>query len=250
MRLLNKKYLLTNTSTDAYNNYMLVATNQLGGIMSTNDLNVLLSTSYLFKGIALDPHTVSTKYFHSGQIIHDAIDGIHFVGLILSGTVDVYSVALDGTDIQLSSLSKGDCFGICNLFVPNDVDTVMRCRTAVTLLSIPKAVLTKCLVQDTDFALRYASFCNEKIQFLLKRIEFLTMQSCRVKVIEYLLANRDAANKVRCENSKEMLAKQLGISRAALFRELSFLKQQTIITQDKNHILIEDIDALEACLLN
>ena len=49
---------------------------------------------------------------------------------------------------------------------------------------------------DTDSivsAMAYAALCNAKIQFLLSRIEMLTMQSCRGKVLAFLLAEKARA---------------------------------------------------------
>ena len=45
--------------------------------------------------------------------------------------------------------------------------------------------------RDAGLSLRYAELCNQKLQFLLRRIELLTMQSCRGQVIAHLLAGQD-----------------------------------------------------------
>ncbi len=102
--------------------------------------------------------------------------------------------------------------------------------------------------QKVDFAVRYAEMCNQKIQFLIHRIELLTMQSCRGRVIAYLLEKKDASNLVHVTVSREDLARQLGVSRAALFRELSTLQGRNAISAEGNTIHLSDVTLLEDIL--
>lgn len=70
------------------------------------------------------------------------------------------------------------------------------------------------------------------------------MQSCKTKVVIFLLTN-EYQGKVRLEDTKETLAKSLGMSRAALFRELSDLKKKELISVKGSLISISDLEALE-----
>lgn len=65
--------------------------------------------------------------FRAGQIISDSMHGLSGVGVVENGRVDIYAVALDGRDVQLNSISAGECFGICNLLVAEPLQTVLRC---------------------------------------------------------------------------------------------------------------------------
>ena len=60
-----------------------------------------------------------TAKFRAGQIISDSMHGLSGVGVVESGRVDIYAVALDGRDVQLNSIGAGECFGICNLLAAN-----------------------------------------------------------------------------------------------------------------------------------
>ena len=68
-----------------------------------------------------------TAKFRAGQIISDSMHGLSGVGVVESGRVDIYAVALDGRDVQLNSIDAGECFGICNLLVAEPLQTVLRC---------------------------------------------------------------------------------------------------------------------------
>lgn len=77
---------------------------------------------------------MQVKYCHKGQIVSDRQKNEEILGLIMEGSMDVYSIALDGREILLSQLEKGDCFGVVNLLTNTEFPTVLRCRTDTTLV--------------------------------------------------------------------------------------------------------------------
>lgn len=109
---------------------------------------------------------------------------------------------------------------------------------------IAKEDFKRLLLTNEELMSRYLSLCNEKIAFLLHGTEILAMQSCKTKVVIFLLTN-EYQGKVRLEDTKETLAKSLGMSRAALFRELSDLKKKELISVKGSLISISDLEALE-----
>ena len=200
-----------------------------------------LTSSPFLAGASLPPEQVTAKRFRAGQIISDRPGGVSSVGMIVSGRVEVYSVALDGKDVQLNALTAGECFGVCNLLADTELETVLRCGEETEVLYIPKAVLLACMERDAGLAMR-------KLQFLLRRIELLTMQSCRGRLIAHLLERQDEKGVVRLAGSREDLARRLGMSRAALFRELSVLQSMGAVSVDGNSITVEDRPLLEELL--
>lgn len=216
--------------------------------MSQEEMQETVSASPLFGGCKKLAGAMCVKRFRKGQIVSDRQTGQEILGLIAKGSLDVYSIAMDGREIILSQLKPGDCFGIINLFTDTELPTVLRCRKDTTILTIPKKKLLAIMESDRDLTLRYACICNQKMQFLINKIEFLTMQSGRNKLIQYLLMAKEQAGVIFTECSKEALASMLGISRASLFRELASLQEQSLIRQEPGGIRILDRKALEAIL--
>ncbi len=192
--------------------------------MSAAEIEEKLKLSPLLTGAALPYNSLKMIKYSQGKVLADDLHGTSAIGLVVSGVVEVFSVALDGKDIQLNTLSKGDCFGICNLYVETELDTVLFAAEETEILYIPKSVLLECLEKDPALSARYATICNQKLQFLLKRIELLTMQSCRGRVAAFLLDKQNEKGEVKIKGSREDLARHLGVSRASLFRELSALQ--------------------------
>ncbi len=188
-----------------------------------------------------------SQTFRSGQILSDIPRGIPSIGLITAGRVEVYSVALDGKDILLNELSVGECFGICNLLARFELETVLRCAIETEVLYIPKSVLQE--VMSCNGALHCVlqlSVARRSIS--LKRIELLTMQSCRGRVIAFLLAGQNENREVIFRGSREDLARHLGISRAALFRELAALQSAGAVEACGNRFYVTNLRRLEEML--
>ena len=217
-------------------------------MLEQTELSQRLSLSALLTGVTLPGEKVSAQIFRCGQIVSDTPRGIPSIGLITRGRIGVYSVALDGKDILLNELSTGECFGICNLLAQSELETVLRCSVETEILYIPKAVLLESMAADGTLALRFAAVCSEKIQFLLKRIELLTMQSCRGRVVAFLLAHSKEGGEVIFRGSREDLARHLGVSRAALFRELAALQTMGAIESHGNLFHVIKPDQLEDLL--
>ncbi len=168
--------------------------------------------------------------------------------LILSGQVEVYSTSFSGDEVYLSTLKAGDCTGISNIFNKNSLNTVIKCSTAVDALCISEEVLREMMKENFALTEKLLTLYNSKIQFLIERIESLTIQSVNLKLAHYLLSNKNSENRIYIK-SKQKLAEYLGVSRASLYREIAELKEKEIIETDKKFLYIKNEEALKTLLL-
>jgi len=217
-------------------------------MMREEEIKAAVEASPLLGGCNLSVSGMQVKYCRKGQIVSDRQKNEEILGLIMDGSMDVYSIALDGREILLSQLEKGDCFGVVNLLTKTELPTVLRCRTDTTIVIIPKCQLLSAMEKNSELALRYAGFCNRKMQFLIRRIEFLTMQSGRKKLVQYLLEVPGKGGRFGKNVSRDELASILGISRASLFRELAGLTKQGLIALRDGEIYLLKPDELEDIL--
>ncbi len=202
--------------------------------------------SELFSGIILPfdkIHTISAKKNEQlNNVSHNA------VVLILSGQVEVYSTSFSGDEVYLSTLKVGDCTGISNIFNKNALNTVIKCSYSVEVLCIPQEVLREMIKENFILTDRLLTLYNNKIQFLIERIESLTIQSASLKLAHYILNNKNSENRVYIK-SKQKLAEYLGVSRASLYREIASLKKKEVIETDKRYLYIKNEVALRQLLL-
>ncbi|MDD4291170.1 MAG: Crp/Fnr family transcriptional regulator [Clostridia bacterium] len=178
-----------------------------------------------------------------GKQLCRSIEGRAGVGLVVRGKINAFSVSQDGNRVLLSKLGCGDCFGVNDLFFGCDSVTELICAERSVIFYLPKQKVVNALLSDSRLFARYAELADGKLQFLLKRIRLLTMTSCRNKVIEYLLDSESAI--IYFDGSKENLAKQLAMSRTALFREFKMLTDEGIVEYDNKHVKILNRKALQ-----
>ncbi len=187
---------------------------------------------------------VITNYNHSTKNINknDVIDINNSKNLyyIISGEIEVYSELIDGSDIYVSTLSNNDCFGLSNLFTNKEIKTKLICSKNAEIIIFSKDTLIQMLQKDFGLLEQLITYYNIKIDFLLSRLSELCIQSARKKLAQYILKNS-----YRKMMNIDKLALYLGISRASLFRELSYLKSNNYIQISKKNIIILDLDGLK-----
>lgn len=212
------------------------------------ELRTLLSKTPFLAGFVLSESDLIRRRFPSGRYVTDQFGGEPCVGLVVSGRVGVYSAAADGNDIELTNLRMGDCFGICNLMMGDELETLLCCKEETTILFIPKRILLRQIEEVPARAVSCMEVCAAKLRFLLQRISELTIQSGRGRLISYLLTNEQQNGAVALSGSREDLARHLGISRSALFRELAALQTAGKIRTEGAMLYITDRPALERSL--
>lgn len=218
----------------------------LDEVIDMNEIEQLLKETPLFQNCntTLQSCDYTIRPYQKGELVSTAINREKLIGIIKSGSIDVYTLSVDSTEVKLRTLTSGACFGICNLFSDEDIPTILKCASPVELLCISKKTFSRLLKNDEILIQNFIQFNNEKIQFLLSKIEDLTIQSAQRKLIHYLLLNSSTDNCVFLSNAKEHLAKELAISRASLFKELSTLQKDGLITTNGSYIYLLDVDGL------
>lgn len=188
-----------------------------------------MNASPLFAGMAIDESSIRIETLRKGRLFDDVRGSCACVGLVVEGSVDVYNVAEDGSEIRLSSLKTGDSFGICNLCSNDALPTVLRCRSTCRVMLMPKRRFAAMLETNPVLAMRYARVCNEKIAFLIKRIAELSQVDSTMKLETYLREHADENGTVHLEGTRDELARYLGMSRSALFRQMAKLKETGVV---------------------
>lgn len=196
----------------------------------------------------LTPSSLLRTSYPKGQEVGDSDGSASLAVFVEEGELDVFSVALDGTKILVSTLSKGEVFGISNLFEQQELRTLLQCRTTCVLLSLPKEELRTAILKSPLTMVEYAKLCNRKIQFLIQRIEQLSLTSARLKVADYLLGNTTVEQPEVPLVSKAALTLPLGISRASLFRELSALEKMGAVYSNGSTVRVINRKILESIL--
>lgn len=208
----------------------------------------LLQTD-LFQDISnIEPSCLFSRRYQKGQQVARYVNQQQCIGVLASGAVDIYSIACDGSEINFNTIKRGEVFGVCSIFLEDQIEAFLKCRQNTTVVYLPKPAFLNMLHQSPVLLERYGILCSKKIQFMVKRIEFLSIQSCRMKLVQYLFSNQKPQGTVTLPCTKEQLAKRLGVSRSALFREIAYFQKKELITVKGSCIEMKDKEGLTQAL--
>ena len=215
-------------------------------------MNGLLQEALMASSLFADTSARSLAWHEEdlpeGGELSDVWQDLPCVCLILSGRVNAFAVAIDGKDTLLNTLGPGDCFGVSNLTSGEKLPTRLVCAEPVRAAFAEKAELLRAMETDSALAMRYVRLLNGKLSLLIQRIEMLTAQSCRGRLIACLLLHRSEDGTVNLGCTREELASRIGMSRAALFRELGALGKAGVLLTKGSRIIVPDAEALEGFL--
>ncbi len=197
-------------------------------------MNILLTLSHIEEQ---DGINIALR---KGALLDDSYRSSRYVVEVKKGSLSVQSEITENKRIVISRLDEGAIFGISNLFIDDNLKTVLECEEDAELFLVSKKLFKKKLLENKAAIEYYARILNEKLQFLLSRIERLSLPSARLKVAYAL---KDG---LLLENSnRDDAASSLAISRASLFRELSYFSDMAIIKRSGSHIKVIDEEKLD-----
>ncbi len=215
--------------------------------MTKDQICDMICNMPMFSSCARSDIKFTKAAYKRGDDVTDRPGGVPCVGIVAAGEIGVYSVSEAGRSSNVSVLTPTDMFGICNVFARRRMPTTLKCISKCTVAYMLKDDFAALMLVYPDMALRYAELCNEKIQFLAGKLEFLNISSVRRKLCLYLIRAAEDGSHSVCVSSKELLAMYLGVSRASLFRELAYLRGCGAIIVERDRIVINDLDKLNKC---
>ena len=175
----------------------------------------------------------SVEDFSSGAEIYRPDRFRRCLGLLLSGRVLVTKGSL-----TVSTLEPGDLFGAAALYndAP-DYATTLTAQGICRCLLLDQELLDRLLGEEALLRRNYLTYLTGRIRFLNARLG-----DTEGRVVRYLLSSL-SYGAVECSASG--LARQLGISRASVYRAFQDLEQAGLIRREGRAILVPDPAALE-----
>ena len=200
----------------------------------------------LFQGIAFSDFeqvfnclSVKTAYFKKDNVILLSGDTVNFVGLILSGSVQIIREDMDGRITILTELGVSEIFGevfACAEITQSPV-TILAVENAEVLLMDYRKIITSCTAACPFHAKLIENMLKliaRKNLMLNQKIEILSKRTTRDKLLSYFNMQRGMANKFTIPYNREELAQYLCIDRSAMSNELCKMRDDGIIKFQKS----------------
>ncbi len=195
------------------------------------------------------------KSFQAEEYVFLAGDEINFIGIVLSGRIEIMKENLSGNKHIVAILEAADMFAegiVCT--VKRISPVTVRVKEDARILCIPyERVIKSCgnvceyhsnLVQNMMVVL------GEKNVNLNRKLELLTLKGMREKIASFLIneAGNRGSSMFQIMLNRNELADYLNVSRTSMCRELARMKDEGLIDYYGNSFKIVNKERLALCL--
>lgn len=179
--------------------------------------------------------------FAAGEVLYQPHHFLRCLGLLLAGQVRV----TNGT-LSVSTLEAGELFGAAALYNDTpDYATTLTAHTPCRAIFFPQATVDRMLGEEAVLRRNYLRYLSGRIRFLSGRLQSVTQAGAEGKLARYLLANAaDGSVNISATD----LARQLGLSRASLYRAFDALEKADLIHRTGKTISVPSLPALQSVL--
>ena len=160
------------------------------------------------------------------------------LGVVLSGRLQVTKGSL-----AVSVLQPGDLFGAAALYSDEpEFASTITAKGPSRCLMLEQFLVNRLLAEHSQIRENYLRYLTGRIRFLSGRLQTLAQPGVEGKLARYLLANGGSS----CPATE--LCRQLGMSRASLYRAFAALEDSGLITRKGKTITVLDPVGLETVL--
>lgn len=183
--------------------------------------------------------------YGKGAFIHRADERLGFFGLVISGSVQVYTDDMNGDLMMMANVTEGETFGesLCYLRVERTKVFVSTQEGARVMKLRTEAFLGGRAADDRLTGRLFGNFVSmlaERTLSMNERIQVLSKKTLREKLMTFFsqCEKKYGSRSFSLPLDRAGLAIYLGSDRAALSRELSAMRRAGIIDYSKNHFRI------------
>lgn len=224
-----------------------------------SEINSVLSKCALFENIGENEYNSLlncinsfTKKYKSDEYIFFSGDEVNYVGILVSGSIELIKEDLAGSRHIMDFLSPGDIFAEGIACTKQHIAPIsVRTKKDSTVLFIPFDKIIKTCSNSCGFHIQLIKnmmlLLGEKNYYMNRKMELLLLKGLREKLITFLLneANKNGHNTFNINLNRNELAEYLNVSRTSMCRELANMKELGMIDYYKNSFKILSMDLLK-----
>jgi CRP-like cAMP-binding protein len=196
-----------------------------------------------------------TKTYKADEYIFLAGDQVNFVGIVLTGVIEIIKENLAGSKHIVAFLDSANLFAegiVCTVQRISPVS--VRVKEDSNILWIPYEKIIRSCGKSCGFHIQLIQnmmmILGEKNLNLNTKIELLALKGMREKIAAYLLSQSKLSNSLtfKIVPNRNDLAQFLNVSRTSMCRELARMKELEIIDYYQNSFKILSVEKLKECL--
>lgn len=190
----------------------------------------------------LEAHPVERRKYAKNACICIQGESVGTVDVVVQGEISIDHLEEEGSQLHFEQFFTGDLFGANLLFSKAPFyPMTLFAREDTVLLRISKEGILF-LLKEEDFLMGYLHAISDKTILLTEKIKALSKTTLRKRLLSYLEkeADKTGTSQVMLSMSKKQLAEKLLVERTSLSRELQKLREEGILTFDKNSITLKN----------
>lgn len=171
-----------------------------------------------------------------GEILHRMGEPMPAFGLVLGGTVQVYTDDLDGNRMLMANVEEGGMFGESLAYLRTPAPVYIQTVSGAEVLWLDPACLFAPDPAARTLHARFTAALATRALEMNNRIQVLSKRTLREKILCFLsqVERQNGARSFTVPFDRENLAAYLGANRTALSRELSQMREEGVIDYYKN----------------
>lgn len=213
-----------------------------------------LTKTMLFRGLAVkDVEEVLNclgarrQTYSKHDVIYRTGDTVHFLGVVLNGSVNIEHDDVWGNKNILDNIGAGQVFGETYACIPGAqlmVNVVAAEQAEILFLNMEKLfrVCTEACGYHNRLIQNLLLITAQKNQNLTRKIFHTTPKSIRGKLLSYLSfqAIQEGSYRFKIPFNRQQLADYLGVDRSAMSNELSKMQKEGLLTYEKNVFCLKE----------
>lgn len=228
-------------------------------IETQTNVNALIRTTPFFTGLpeaAVEKATahVVTRSHPANQVILLENDWGSSVYFILEGWVKIRTYNLDGKEVTLNILGKGEVFGEMAALdeVPRSTDVITLTPTMIA--NLPAQDFVQLIYGEPMAGVRLSQLMARRLRQVNRRLRLRESDSMS-RVADTILFLADGQGKRTVEGTEipnlphRELSSLSGLARETVTRVLTKLEKKGLIQRDQDTLRIPDMNALERLII-
>ncbi len=226
------------------------------------DMHSVLSRCALFENIKEEEFkgllgciNSFTKTYQSNEYIFLSGDEINYIGILLSGSIELIKEDLAGSRHIMDFLSPSDIFAEGIACTKKHISPItVRTKQESTVLFIPFDRIIRTCGNSCGFHLQLIKnmmmLLGEKNYAMNRKMELLTLKGMREKLSTFLLneAKKQGTMTFTIGPNRNELAEYLNVARTSMCRELATMKDLGMIDYYQNTFRIVSEELLKGSL--
>ena len=176
------------------------------------------------------------KSYAPNEAIFNQGEKASHIYAVEKGQVKLERPTIEGRSIIMYTAYSGDSFAEAALFSEAyHCNAIAACASVVHFY--PKQEILDILLSNPQKFLEFTALLSSQVRSLRSKLELRNILSARDRILQYLLLTATPGqSSITIDSSLKDVAMELGLAQETLYRELSQLEEDGIISRDKKTI--------------